>query len=376
MTPARPMDQSAIKRHNIERLLSALERWQPVSRTDLAHITEMSSASVTRIVGALTALGQVKEVSLTGSSGRGRKAINLRTVPDGLLTLGVSIGPQSLKLCLLDFSDQPRETREIPIDDNDLEPTRLAALTRSLLGQLPTCDPARIRYAGVCLSGRVDGETRRVVRSKVFNWTDVDLAAPLAEALRVPVLIENDVKSCLTWECLARGLLYEDEDVAYLYIGRAGIGFAHRSNGRLVRGQSNAAGEIEDTALGLGERLSDHLMEDSLVARARRLAPSVSGIGDILDARRMDLPWARVLMDDFFSHLEIVLQLIQALLDPHVVILGGDIPDALRDSGLLAPNPHVAFGECFEESCALGAAVIAMQEAVHGMIESSIASEE
>ena len=81
-------------------------------------------------------------------------------------------------------------------------------------------------------------------------------------------------------------------------------------------------------------------------------------------------------MDDFFSHLEIVLQLIQALLDPHVVILGGDIPDALRESGLLAPNPHVAFGECFEESCALGAAVIAMQEAVHGMIESSIASEE
>lgn len=372
MPMPRPMDQSTIKRHNIERLLFALERFQPVSRTDLAHITEMSSASVTRIVGALAALGLVKEVSLTGSTGRGRKAINLRTVPDGLFTLGGHVGPDSLRLSLLDFSNQPRATEELPLNERDLEPERLAALAKDVYLRFSPSDTAHVRCAGFSLSGRVDGDTQRVVRSEAFNWTDVDMAAPLSEALRMPVLIENDVKACLTWESLVRGLHQEDEDVAYLYIGRAGIGFANRSNGRLVRGQSNSAGEIEDIALGMDERLSEHLMENSLVARARRLAPSVNSIGDILDAHRMGLPWARVLMDDFFSHLDIVLRLIQALLDPHSIILGGDIPDALRDSDMLPPSQHYIFGERFEEGCALGAAVIAMQEAVHELIEGAM----
>ena len=36
MKQLRTLDQSYIKRHNIERLLSTLERCQPVSRTELA----------------------------------------------------------------------------------------------------------------------------------------------------------------------------------------------------------------------------------------------------------------------------------------------------------------------------------------------------
>ena len=40
MRPLRTLDQAYIKRHNIERLLSTLERCQPVSRTELARPQE------------------------------------------------------------------------------------------------------------------------------------------------------------------------------------------------------------------------------------------------------------------------------------------------------------------------------------------------
>ena len=368
MPGVQAIDQAFIKRHNIERLLFALERCQPVTRTDLARITEMSSASVTRIVGALSARGLVREVSLTGTAGRGRTAINLRTVPDGMFTLGCHVDPGGLRLCLLDFSHTVRASVEAPAPPGDLTPDRLAALAREQLLRLPVPFPARVRCAGVSLSGRVD-VAGRVVESRVFGWTDADLIAPLSRALSMPVIIENDVKACLTWECACRGLRQEGRDAAYLYLGRTGIGFANTVGGTLVRGQSNAAGEIEDISLGLNERLSEHLMAESLVARARRIAPSVSSMADILEASRMGLPWARVLMDDFFSHLDLVLQLIRAVLDPHCVILGGDIPDALRASGLLPPEDAYVLGARFEDSCALGAANIAMEHALHALIE-------
>ena len=375
MKAKQALDQNYIKRHNIERLLSALEHFQPVSRTQLAQLTEMSSASVTRIVGALTALGLVREVSLMEGAGRGRKAVNLHTTPDGLYTLGCHIDPRSLRMCLLDFSNESRASCELPLTGADLDPQRLAALARDQLTTLLPRAASPIRCAGVSLSGRVDGGTGRVVRSVAFDWTDVDLAAPLSAALGMPVHIENDVKACLTWESMRRGLIDGGRDAAYLYLGRAGIGFANTVGGRLVRGLSNSAGEIEDVSLALNERLSEHLMEVSMVRRAQNIAPSVQSIGDIVAARRMGLPWARLLMDDFVSHLNIVLGLIRALLDPHCIILGGDIPDALRDFPELLPQGDYAFGERYEDSCALGAAVIAMQIALRQLIERAMGAE-
>ena len=186
------------------------------------------------------------------------------------------------------------------------------------------------------------------------------------------MVVENDVKACLTWERDSRGPAPEVQDTAYLYLGRTGIGFANTVGGRLVRGQSNSAGEIEDISLGLNERLGGHLMEESLVASARRVAPSVQNMGDIIAAHKMGLPWACMLMDDFFSHLNIVLQLIRAVLDPHRIILGGDIPDALRENQLLPPTAEYELGARFEESCALGAAAIARQRALHTLIEGTL----
>ena len=372
MKATRTLDQAYIKRHNIESLLTMLERRQPVTRTELARLTEMSSASVTRFVSALTSLGLVKEVSLTDTAGRGRKAINLQTAPDGMYTLGCHFDPRSLRMCLMDFSNRVRSASEIPLSDKDLMPDRLAALARQQLPNLMPANPERLRCAGVSVSGRIDVDTGRIGASRAFGWSDVDIVMPFSEALGLPVLVENDVRACLTWESMRLGLRDEDKDAAYLYLGRAGIGFACTVGGRLVRGLNNSAGEIEDVYLNLNECLYEHLMENSLVSRARRFSPSVAGIGDILKAHRMGLSWARLLMDDFMGNLRIVLQLVRALLDPHCMILGGDITDALRQSPELLPEGDYTFGEQFEDSCARGAAVIAMRRALNVRIKNAM----
>lgn len=355
--------QAALRRQRTERFLSTLRHNQPISRIELANLTGMSPASVTRFVNVLTALRLVREVSVIGSSGRGRRAVSLHTHADGAYALGFHIAPNSLRCCLMDFDGVVRAAREVPLAPEDRDPSRLSALAGALAEQTLPADSSRVLAAGISVSGQIDMRTGLVLHSKAFGWTNADLAGPFAAALGLPVRIENDVKSCLTWEGVRRGYLENRQDIAYLYIGRAGVGFANSVEGRLVRGARNAAGEIEDVVLSMEERLGDRLMEDSLVTRARRCSPSVSGIGDILAAHRMGIPWARMLMDDFANQLNLLLQLVFALLDPHEIILGGDMADALRDRPELILDSRCAFGENFEDACARGAAFIAMCEA-------------
>ena len=370
MKPVRTLDQSYIKRHNIERLLTTLERCQPVSRTELARLTEMSSASVTRFVSALTALGLVKEVSVTDNAGRGRKAVNLCIAPDGMFTLGCHIDPRSLRLCLMDFAHQCRAVTEVMLPMED--PQRLAQLIKEQSARLLPEHPERLRSVGVSVSGRMDAENGIVGASTVFGWHNLDLATPLSEVLEMPVYIENDVRACLTWETTRLGLRFAKKDAAYLYLGRAGIGFSNMVAGEIVRGVNNAAGEIEEVYIGMDECLNEHLMETSMVQRARRFSPTVSSIGDILKANRMGLTWARLLVDDFVGHLRLLVQLIRAMLDPDCIILGGDITDALRATPGLLPEGDYTFGERFEDACALGAAAIALRAALYERIDDAM----
>ena len=325
--------------------------------------------SVTRFVSALSALGLVKEVSVTDSAGRGRKAVNLCIAPDGMYALGCHIAPKSLRVCLMDFSRQSRAATEVILPMEDREPRRLAQLIKEQAARLMPEHPERLRSCGISVSGRMDAERGIVGASKAFGWSNLDLATPISQVLEMPVHVENDVRACLTWETTRLGIKGAMQDAAYLYLGRAGIGFACMVGGQVVRGLNNAAGEIEDVYLNMNECLNEHLMENSLVERARRFSPAVSGIGDILKANRMGLTWARLLMDDFVSHLSIVLQLVRAMLDPDCIILGGDITEALRVVPGLLPDGDYTFGERFEDACAQGAAPIALPGALHQRID-------
>ena len=362
--------QTFIRQYNIQRVLSALELCQPLTRADIARMTDMSLASVTRIIGALNSLGLVEETGVGDSVGRGRRALGLRPRADGIYTLGFHIDTKALRMCVMDFSGRACFACETPLHPGRLEPEDLAALARAQMQRIPQgllADTVRLMAAGVALSGRVDAERGCVLRSEAFDWTAAEAGAAFSCALGLPVRIENDVKACLTWEKERRNIP-DTQDIAYLYIGRTGIGFANTANGVLVRGRSNASGEIEETRFTRSERLSDHLMERQLIRRAQAVSPSVTALDDILCAAHMGLPWARMLMDDFTDNLRVLLQVIETMLDPHLIILGGDVPEAFAGVPGLLPGDRYCIGERFEESCAYGAAIIAMREAVHRMI--------
>ena len=363
------ISQAFIRQYNIQRVVSMLETCQTLTRTDIARIADISPASVTRIVGALNALGLIEEVS-SAATGPGRKAVEIRPKAGGLYTVGFHIGVNALYMCVMDFTKMARTYTFEPMNSEGITPESVAALAGRMLKQLeagaqPYAD--RIQEIGVTVSGQVDANSGNVIRSEVFNWSQVALGKIFESVVGLPTRVENDVKGCLTWEKKHRNVP-DAQDMAYLYIGHSGIGFANMVAGSIVRGRDNSTGEIESTHFMANDSLENHLMSREIMRRAKAVSPGVKSLSDILTARKMGLTWAITLTDDFLWYLHTIFTAIQALLDPHLIILGGDVPLAFQDLPGLLPDEHYILGDRFEESCAMGAAMIAMHDAVERRI--------
>ena len=373
MPGGKAYDQAYIRRRNSLQLLEVLTACQGLSRTDLTHITGMSATSVGRIVGALMELGLVEESASAAGAGRGRRAVRLRTCPDGLYTLGIHLDTQAVTLRAVSFDGKQAASLSAPAP-RQLTPQSFARCAREMWARLPrkvVADPSRVRMAGVCLSGTVNRRAGRVARSDQMDWTDAPLGEVFSQALGMPALVENDVKSSLMGEKALQGLAPE-EDCAYLFIGQAGIGTAMIVNHRLVRGRDDASGEIDGIPLVGNDVMQKHLLGKNLVARAQAVSPGVRDVEDILSAYRLDVRWARMLVEDYANHLALLLRMIDSLLRPHRIILGGK---TIMDFAWLVPRLSVerlSLGGDFAASCAHGAAVIALEEATQRLLKEAL----
>jgi glucokinase len=114
---------------------------------------------------------------------------------------------------------------------------RIIDTAREVIGHLP------ITHIGVSIGGPVNAETGMVLGPpNLPGWTDLPLARRLSESLGRPARIEHDAKACALaeWQFGAgRGA----DNLIFLTLG-TGLGAGIISDGRLIRGAGEAAGEI------------------------------------------------------------------------------------------------------------------------------------
>lgn len=371
----RVRDQSYIKQYNIQSVLTMLRKWQPISRMDISRLTGMSPTSITRIVSALLSQGLVYETTGSQQSGRGRKATNLRINADGLYSVGIHLEKAIVRMCINNFSGESLYRSEALVD-NECTPERMAAQARELYDRIPEgiiTDRERVCAVGVSLPGAVNTWKGIVNQSDQLEWTQVDLGRVFSEAFGMTACIENDVKACLIGE-KARMEIPDMVDTAYLMIG-GGIGLAMTSGGVMVRGEHNEAGEIARIPVGYGEDnfLSKHLAEAHLIRQAQERAPSVHTLEAILWAQQQGQPWAEEIMKEFDMCLGVLMSIVFRMMDPAHIILGGSTIQKMASR--LEPflqDGHVCLGDQYDESCVLGAGLIAMRCAVTELIGQSI----
>lgn len=177
-----------------------------------------------------------------------------------LPVLGVDVGGTKILTGLVDRDGSVLESRQIPMDRSTMQST-LDSIHAAVAQFVEQIGPDRKFCAiGFGLVGRCDPNNGIWVRASNLPISHpVDLCAQMEALYHVPAFLDNDVFCATTAEkAFGTGKTYKDFIVINVGTGlSAGI----VSDGRLLRGAGNVAGEIGRTSLGLQD-WSDGMLED------------------------------------------------------------------------------------------------------------------
>jgi predicted NBD/HSP70 family sugar kinase len=198
--------------------------------------------------------------------------------------------------------------------------------------------PADLGVVGLGVPGVVDPEAGTVTHAVNLGLIDpVDLGGAVAEQLRVPVRVENDLNAAALGAAALLGL--PARDLAFLALG-TGLAAGLLLDGRLRRGASGAAGEIghvpyrqDGPRCACGQRgclevyASGRALEAAWAARpaaaaAREVGPDPARV---VAAAHAGEPWAVEAYATFVDAVAAAVRVLVLTCDIEHVVLGGGV---------------------------------------------------
>ncbi|HTT89191.1 MAG TPA: ROK family transcriptional regulator [Acidimicrobiales bacterium] len=214
------------------------------SRAEVVRTTGLSPATVSLIVSELIESGLVNEVGEGKSSG-GRPPLVLRLDDERNYAVGVKLMRHVISVAVTDLRAEVVYSEVVDLVPADPEPEPvLDAVGGAVEDAIRTAGVGLdlVVGIGIGLAGLVDAETGVCRYSPSFGWEDVPVAAPIAERLGRPVLVDNDVNTLTVAEqWFGRG--HGVDDFVVITVGE-GVGAGIVVAGRLYRGYKGAAGEV------------------------------------------------------------------------------------------------------------------------------------
>lgn len=356
--------------HNLRVTLQAIRLNAPVTKVELAEITGLTPPSITNITRKLLADGLIIEAGRRRGE-RGQPALKLAIDPDGAFSIGVNIDRDHITMVALDFLGELRarivEDIQFAMPDQVAEFVSRNLETIRAAGQI---DMDRITGIGVAIPddfGQVDLPLRP---SEFGIWETVDLKHLLG-AHDLEVFVENDATAAAIGE-LQFGHGRVARTFFYILIS-AGLGGGLVIDGYAVSGASGRSGEIGFLPIGKARR-NPIVLQDvvSLSGLHRHLAES--GIADLgrLDklqgaSAKAALEWTEKAADLLCEPLLVI----NALIDPDAIFIGGRLPAELidqlcdrlalnirRQGASLPARAPVQRAALAEDAAAMGAAIL------------------
>lgn len=216
-----------------------------IDRSSLAVETGLTNATMTRIVQELLQSELVNETAgLKVNQGRGRRRTGLQINAKGGYVLGLSILAFNTSVVLADLSGAMIGNVSVePTDLSDAKRTldEICAAAEKLIGDYGV-DRDQVLAAGVAIAGYLDVEGGTWLHSPYLRWPPFDVRKSLANRLNLPITVEN-ANRCIAVAETRIGCCAGMTDV-FLVRAALGLGAATISNGRILHGHNNAAGQI------------------------------------------------------------------------------------------------------------------------------------
>ena len=222
-------------------LLRRLRTGGGLSRVELARALHLAPSTAGIYVDRLVRDGFVAE-SHKSAPANGRPPTVLVPNPDGGRFVGVDFEARSILAQSVDFSQRAVKQCRRAIRMGDSVERILSRIAEAVRGALDG-DRRPLLGIGVGVPGAIDS-TRGVALGYEFirGWKDVPLAQRLGDEFRVPVHLENNIRSMAMaelWFGQGRGL----RNLVCLGV-RTGIGAGVVADGRLLCGEHGGAGQI------------------------------------------------------------------------------------------------------------------------------------
>jgi predicted NBD/HSP70 family sugar kinase len=339
-----PGSLTALRGANRLRVIEAVQHRGGASRVELVAATGLSRSTVSSVVGELLAEQVLAEQVLAerpdrpgghAPGGAGRPAALLTLNPALGALLGVHLRHDGARVAVADLAGTllAEALDELDVDHHAQQAIgRVATQVSGLLDQAGVA--ARpLLGAGVAVSAPVS--TSAAGPDLLQAWRGIDVASELGSALGVPVYLGNDANlgAIAEWTFGAgRG----SENLVYVMMAD-GVGAGLILGGQLYQGSHGAAGELGHVVVSpdgpvcrCGSRgcLETVSGAEALRASLRYRHGADLSLAAVLGLIRDGDPGARRAVEDAGRAVGRALAAICAVLDPRLVVVGGQLAAA------------------------------------------------
>lgn len=184
-----------VKQLNGAAVYRLIDQHGPISRIQIADVSQLAPASVTKITRQLLEQGLVKEVAQQASTG-GRRAISLTTSVESFHSIAIRIDRDDIQLSIYDLGAKLIANKHYHFayqDENALVAGLITHVKRFITTEQNKID--RIIAIGITLSGLIDPITEGRSYMPNINIDKLKLAKVMNDEFAVECFIGNDTRS-------------------------------------------------------------------------------------------------------------------------------------------------------------------------------------
>ncbi|MDF5753892.1 ROK family transcriptional regulator [Spongiactinospora sp. TRM90649] len=316
-------------------VLRLIRSGEAVTRAEIGRVTGLSRPAVALRVGELLDHGLVVE-DTEGPSTGGRPPARLTFNAAGGVVLVASLGAGRTQIAVCDLGAEVLARTDVSIDVEEGPGVVLPLLMDTwerLLGDRPL---SQVRGVGLGVPATVEFAAGRTESARVMaSWTGLVIPPLIAGRFPVPVFVDNDVNAIAVGEHHAAYAGAVDDLLFVKVSTRIGAGVI--SGGAIMRGALGAAGEIGHIPVrdgggvlcrcGSVDCLDSVASATAMLRVLRERGRDVSSVPDVVTlVRAGDAVTMAVIRDAARKLGEVVASAVN-LLNPAVVVLGGDLAE-------------------------------------------------
>jgi predicted NBD/HSP70 family sugar kinase len=369
--------------YNRRIVLDVIRRHGSLSRKDIVDKVALSPQTVANITADLESVGLVIARRLKVEKSRGQPPIVFELNPNGGSSIGITVEPGRVCAALVNLVGQVQGSREVEVDTHDRRES-LATMVAMVKELASGAGPGgRLRGIGVALPGPFAVTSMSFVGPTALEgWTDLSVLDELHRITALPVFYSVDSVAGALGESLF-GSAKNLNNFFYMHFG-VGLGGTLVANRSAYKGANGNATEIGHVPIvpdgkqcycgnrGCLERyLSLHALAEA-VGRAEVKDGDRELLVRLLNEEDPSLlQWCR----EAAGYLRSAVCMIENLLDPEVIVIGGSAPRVLleRIVALADPLPgsvrtgvgsgeRIRLSQHDEASSLLGAATLPIYE--------------